>query len=117
MGKSSQVSSNSAILAFRLTFVPCVEALLSFHIKEVHEKIKTFQCNLCERAFGQWTTLDRHVRNVHTMKNVYDVENEKKFQCRVCRNTFQSILELKDHLKAVHIFPKKIKKSEVSVLN
>ena len=29
MGKTSQVSSNSVILAFPLTFVPCVEALLS----------------------------------------------------------------------------------------
>ena len=76
------------------------------HVREVHDKVKDFPCNLCDMTFGQSGTLERHVRNVHNVKNVYDVENEKKFQCRVCSSTFKSSSELKDHLKAVHIFPK-----------
>ena len=85
------------------------------HFIEVHDKVKNCQCNLCGKTFGQWATLDKHVKNVHNVKTVYDVENEKKFQCRVCSNTFKSSLELKDHLKAVHIFPKMIQKPGVSI--
>ena len=40
-------------------------SILKRHINEVHLKIKSYQCPICEKKYTQSGSRDRHVRRVH----------------------------------------------------
>ena len=46
---------------------------LKKHISIVHEGVRKYQCDQCEKAFGHNADLKRHISGVH--------KGEKKFQC------------------------------------
>ena len=43
------------------------------HIKYVHEKIKPFKCNFCEKGFVRIRTMKNHERNIHKKFSDSDV--------------------------------------------
>ena len=43
------------------------------HIKYVHEKIKPFKCNFCEKGFVRNRAMKNHEKNVHKKFNDSDV--------------------------------------------
>ena len=67
---------------------------LGKHVKTVHEKIKAFNCNSCEKSFGHRSDLNNHVKIVH--------QNFKNFRCDSCGKCFAQKSGLKGHLISVH---------------
>ena len=49
------------------------------HKRQVHEEVKDFECNVCNRVFGQKNELKKHVHNVH---------QQKHYNCSLCGNIF-----------------------------
>ena len=49
---------------------------LERHTKIIHEKMKAYKCNSCDKSFGQKGHLNRHVKTVH--------EDIKLHESRVC---------------------------------
>lgn len=72
------------------------------HIKETHEKSKTFPCDLCGRMFGNRRNVREH-RRLHT--------NERPFICDVCGKSFKQQAALFVH-KRSHQLTFKYKCSE-----
>ena len=50
------------------------------HQKSVHDKIKSFECQLCQKKFGLSAYLRKHITTVH--------QKIKNFECHICRNSF-----------------------------
>ena len=68
--------------------------VLETHIKIVHEYIKAFKCESCEKYFGQKSKLDRHLKSVH--------ENLRNHKCESCGKMFSQKVNLGRHLKTFH---------------
>ena len=74
---------------------------LKRHMKNVHVKvmqrkvkIKTHQCNSCEKAFGRPEHLRRHIQCVH--------EGQKNYKCDFCEKAFARPDRLKRHIAVKH---------------
>ena len=70
--------------------------ILNRHIREVHEKMKEFECeeNDCDAIFSQKQALNKHLKTVH--------QGEKNFQCPFCDKWFTQPGNLKMHTDSVH---------------
>lgn len=66
---------------------------LGRHMIEVHEKIKTVSCEICNRGFSNKRVLLQHMP-VHT--------GEKAFKCNVCEKAFTQYSSLFVHKKKYH---------------
>ena len=66
---------------------------LKSHIMRVHEKIKAFQCDLCEKSYFNKVNLTEH-RTVHT--------GEKPFKCNECQTYFRHFASLYKHKRIEH---------------
>ena len=64
------------------------------HVKTIHENIKAYKCESCEKSFSQKGNLERHVKTVH--------ENLKNHKCEACGKSFSQKGNLIRHLKYVH---------------
>ena len=62
------------------------------HIRVIHEKLKKFQCEHCEKAFGQKSNLRNHVKNIH---------GGKKMKCDFC-DKFLFQYSMKRHIESAH---------------
>jgi hypothetical protein len=58
--------------------------------KEVHSKIKQFECSLCDKKFNRKNYLRVHIRN-HT--------GVKQFECSVCNKKFNRRNYLREHIR------------------
>lgn len=65
---------------------------LSRHLKDVHEHVKNFKCEICFRKFANRRTLDDH-RRTHT--------GERPFVCDLCGKSFKTKAALYSH-KLIH---------------
>ena len=63
--------------------------VLTLHIKGVHEKIKEFNCDRCNKNFFKAYNLKVHVQTVH--------EKERKFICQICKKGFGISRTLQKH--------------------
>ena len=69
---------------------------LNRHIKNVHEKEKSYICTICQKTFGYGAVgeLNIHMRVVHG--------GERHHTCVKCKKSFGSICNLKSHISTVH---------------
>ena len=67
---------------------------MKLHIKEVHEKIKTHDCEMCNRTFSRPNLLIGHIKSVH--------EKIKNFSCDFCPYKSAQKNSLKKHLEIWH---------------
>ena len=66
------------------------------HVEKVHEKRESsrFKCMTCSKTYMCGTSLDYHIKTVHSKSSV---------ACLVCQKTFSHELVLKRHKKSVHM--------------
>ena len=74
---------------------------LQMHIKQVHNKIKDFECDRCEYTCSLNVNLQRHIKSVHN--------KIKDFECDRCEYMCSSSSDLQRHIKQVHDKIKDIK--------
>lgn len=68
-----------------------------YHMKnheKIHQGLKSYECQLCQKRYTSQTNLDRHVRVTH--------HNEKKHMCQECGKSFSQLAILRQH-HAVHM--------------
>ncbi|CAG9860386.1 unnamed protein product [Phyllotreta striolata] len=67
------------------------------HLKETHERIKTFPCDICGRMFGTRRNVEEH-RRIHT--------NERPYMCDLCGKSFRQKASLYVHNRShMDVFP------------
>lgn len=67
------------------------------HLKETHDGIKTFPCDLCGRMFGTRRNAEEH-RRIHT--------NERPYVCDLCGKSFKQKASLYVHNRShMDVFP------------
>jgi len=59
----------------------------------IHTNEKPYECDVCDKAFRDSSTLAKHMR-IHT--------NEKPYECDVCEKRFSQSSQLKSHVRNVH---------------
>jgi len=64
------------------------------HIKNVHERMKSFSCKNCKKRFSQEGALKKHIESVH--------ENKRNFQCPHCKINLSAKDSLAKHISVVH---------------
>ena len=69
------------------------QSKLQDHIDEIHLKLKSFQCEKCQRCFRGKFHLENHMNNIHT----------NLFKCSECEKSFSIISKLKRHENEVHL--------------
>ena len=74
---------------------------LTWHVRIVHDKVKPWTCNVCNKSFGRKTELLFHERR-HT--------GEYPYRCPYCKKSFVAKFKLNQHIK-VHIGTDFIEKS------
>ena len=67
---------------------------LKQHQKTVHEKVRPFKCERCDRSFGQRNHLRQHILVVH--------DKVKMYACDVCEMTFSILGNRTQHMKRRH---------------
>ena len=68
---------------------------LKSHIKGVHEGIKNFTCNVCDKSFSLHQSLKAHIKYYHET-------NGEGNKCDLCNKTFTLPGTLKAHIQEVH---------------
>lgn len=63
---------------------------LKIHLR-CHANVKVCSCDICGKAFFRTSTLNRHIRTVHT--------RERKFKCEYCPKTYITNSALGRHLR------------------
>ena len=58
------------------------------------KKRRDFQCDRCEKAFADKSTLSQHIKSVHD-----DIRDVK---CNLCGNMFRSNQHVRRHINQVH---------------
>ena len=68
---------------------------LKSHIEGVHEGIKNFTCNICDKSFSLHQSLKAHIKYYHET-------NGEGNKCDLCNKTFTLPGTLKAHIQEVH---------------
>ena len=66
---------------------------LNIHTKEIHEKRKDFQCEICEIAFSRKSLYSKHMES-HDETQKY---TNQSYRCNLCEKVFSSQFKLKKH--------------------
>ena len=64
------------------------------HVSTVHEKIKNYRCDKCNRSFAENGNLKAHIITVH--------DKEKRFGCDFCGERFLQRRTMKNHVISKH---------------
>ncbi|CAI2360984.1 unnamed protein product [Moneuplotes crassus] len=64
----------------------------------MHEGVKPFECNICQRKFSQKSNLTKHSKQ-HLMANM---SQRKRFRCSLCPKAYTERYNLRKHLKVIH---------------
>ncbi|XP_040923057.1 histone-lysine N-methyltransferase PRDM9-like [Toxotes jaculatrix] len=85
------------------------EASLKKHKMTVHERLRPYVCTVCQKCFGQYNDLTRHLRR-HQNENkkqekanqAPEEPNAMPFGCAECSRTFSSVDTLQQHISQHH---------------
>ncbi|KAG7227686.1 hypothetical protein INR49_029448, partial [Caranx melampygus] len=85
------------------------EASLRKHKVIVHERLRPYVCTVCQKCFGQYNDLTRHLRR-HQKEDkreqgeieAPDEANTMPFSCAECSRTFSSVDTLQEHISEQH---------------
>ncbi|XP_039990569.1 histone-lysine N-methyltransferase PRDM9 [Xiphias gladius] len=85
------------------------ETSLKKHKVTVHERLRPYVCTVCQKCFGQYNDLTRHLRS-HQKENKSKGEingapeepNAMPFSCSECSLTFSSVDTLQQHISEHH---------------
>ena len=69
---------------------------LSTHREAKHEKLKIFQCDLCQKHFSADRLLYQHRREIH------ELGEKRKAKCDICGFISKGTLNLKKHISSSH---------------
>ena len=61
----------------------------------VHEKLKPYKCEICDKSFAAVGNLNSHVSLVH--------EKSAQVQCTLCGKTYTNQKVLEKHIEEVHL--------------
>ena len=64
------------------------------HVTFVHEKIKKYKCNSCDKSFFASGNLNNHKKSVHL--------KIKDMKCDLCGKSYSTKSELNRHFKSAH---------------
>lgn len=85
------------------------EASLRKHKATVHERLRPYVCTLCQKCFGQYNDLTRHLRRHQKEAERKEGEAEAPdeastmpFSCAECSLTFSSVNALQQHISEQH---------------
>ncbi|XP_044193817.1 histone-lysine N-methyltransferase PRDM9 [Thunnus albacares] len=85
------------------------EASLKKHKAMVHDKFRPYVCTVCQKCFGQYNDLTRHLRRHQKQskgrEEVNQAEEESHtmpFSCAECSLTFSSVDTLQEHISETH---------------
>ena len=67
---------------------------MKHHIKNIHEGIKAFKCDMCNLKFGSKPNLQKHIEVNHTERS--------RVPCDLCHETFTEKSYLKTHKTLIH---------------
>jgi len=81
------------------------QSKLQDHIDEIHLKLKSFQCEKCQRCFRGKFHLENHMNNIHA----------NLFKCSECESSFSIISKLKRHENEVHLKAKRSEKDNLDL--
>ena len=81
---------------------------LNIHTKEIHEKRKDFQCEICEIAFSRKSLYSKHMES-HDETQKY---TNQSYRCNLCEKVFSSEFKLKKHTSAHKLIPNKDRKQK-----
>ena len=59
----------------------------------IHENIKAYRCDSCEKRFGHKSHLKKHVKTIH--------DNIKAYRCDSCDKSFGQKVHLETHVKTI----------------
>ncbi|XP_069016324.1 histone-lysine N-methyltransferase PRDM9 [Embiotoca jacksoni] len=84
-------------------------AYLRKHKLTVHERLRPYVCTVCQKCFGQYTDLTRHLRHHQRQHKGSGDEDEDAedaasmpFCCAECSLTFSSVETLQRHINELH---------------
>ena len=75
-------------------FKAITKKLIAAHHASVHEKLRQFSCNLCDKSVSTKGALKLHVENVHM--------GMRRYSCEVCGQTFKGKTHQLDHMNRLH---------------
>ena len=71
---------------------------LKRHINTVHLKKRNFKCEHCNESFGLKHHMNTHINTVHL--------KQKNYKCKHCNESFGQNSHLKTHINTIHTNPK-----------
>ncbi|XP_061913300.1 histone-lysine N-methyltransferase PRDM9-like isoform X1 [Entelurus aequoreus] len=76
------------------------DACLKKHTLLVHDKLRSFVCSVCQRRFGQFSDLQRHLKQHRRQRKA--PPPDMPFSCAACSLAFASVDLLQQHILAGH---------------
>ena len=67
--------------------------MLEIHINQIHDKIRSYECNLCDKKYTTKKYLLDHVKEIHF---------KSKITCEICGTKLARMVNYKMHVKAKH---------------
>jgi hypothetical protein len=61
----------------------------------MHDRVKRFQCHICQKYFSRKMPRDIHIETVH--------EKLKMYKCDICRQVFGTLNHMKKHQARIHV--------------
>ena len=79
---------------YKSTILKEMKSNLKRHFRMVHDNLKNFKCNVCDKKFGIGADLRLHVNGVHLKMRPYKSDS--------CSKSFSYMRSMKSHVNKLH---------------
>ena len=84
------------------------------HYEIIHEGIKRFVCDVCDKSFGQTVELKLHRARYHKETLQEDAYKEvSKLSCQYCNEKYSYLYSLNNHINTAHPISKEVLKEQI----